>query len=78
MVTIAYSPAFRRKIKKIRDSKTNERLKHQIIKIVNNPQNRKANEVLQEKYTGSLHPPVPVVILLRCTGEPPGIFLPVS
>lgn len=41
MVTVAYSPAFRRNIKKIRDSKTKERLKHQIIRIVNNPEKGK-------------------------------------
>jgi len=37
MVTVAYSPSFEKTIRKIRDERTKERLKTQIIKIVDDP-----------------------------------------
>jgi mRNA-degrading endonuclease RelE of RelBE toxin-antitoxin system len=37
MVTVAYTKGFEETMKKIRDHGTKERLKRQIIKIVNNP-----------------------------------------
>jgi mRNA-degrading endonuclease RelE of RelBE toxin-antitoxin system len=37
MVTVAYGPHFEKTIRKIRDHEIKERVKTQIIKIVNNP-----------------------------------------
>ena len=37
MVTVAYSPHFEKTIRKIRDHELKERVKTQIVKIVNNP-----------------------------------------
>ncbi len=38
MVTIAYRVLFEKTIKKIRDARTKERVKQQIIRIVDNPE----------------------------------------
>ncbi len=37
MVTVAYSPTFKKTVSKIRDNRVKERLKVQIQKVVNNP-----------------------------------------
>ena len=37
MVTVAYGPHFEKTIRKIRDHELKERVKTQIVKIVNNP-----------------------------------------
>ena len=37
MVTVAYSTRFEKTIKKIKDAQLRERIKMQIVKIVNNP-----------------------------------------
>lgn len=37
MVTVAYSPSFERTIRKIKDNQTKDRIKVQIIRIVNDP-----------------------------------------
>ena len=37
MVTVAYGPHFEKTIRKIRDHDLKERVKTQIVKIVNNP-----------------------------------------
>jgi mRNA-degrading endonuclease RelE of RelBE toxin-antitoxin system len=37
MVTVAYGPHFEKTIRKIRDHEIKERVKTQIVKIVNNP-----------------------------------------
>lgn len=37
MVTVAYSPAFEKTIRTIRDHRTKERLKSQILKIIHDP-----------------------------------------
>jgi len=38
MVTVLYSPTFEKTIRKMKDGRTKERLKAQIIKIVRNPE----------------------------------------
>ncbi|OQA56063.1 MAG: Plasmid stabilization system protein [Euryarchaeota archaeon ADurb.Bin294] len=38
MVTVAYSVLFEKTIKKIRDARTKERVKQQIIRVVDNPE----------------------------------------
>jgi len=38
MVTVAYSTRFEKTIKKIKDARLRERIKTQIVKIVNNPE----------------------------------------
>ena len=56
MVTVAYSPSFEKTIRKIRDERTKERLKTQIIKIVEAPEIGKPMRY-SRKGTRELHIP---------------------
>jgi len=56
MVTVAYSIHFERCVRKIRDNSQKERVKAQIIRIVQDPEDRKIEKPMrwsQEKYGGS-------------------------
>ena len=56
MVTVAYSPSFERTIRKIKDDQTKDRIKVQIIRIVNDPDIGKPMRY-SRKHTREVHIP---------------------
>ena len=57
MVTVAYGPHFEKTIRKIRDHELKERVKTQIVKIVNNPSIGKPKRYSKKKTREVYIPP---------------------
>lgn len=64
MVTVAYSTRFEKEVRKIRDTLQKERIKAQIIRIVQDPWDRKTNALGPEKYEEGVRAAIPALVLL--------------
>jgi hypothetical protein len=62
MVTVAYDPHGEKNIRKIEDHELKERIKTQIVKIVNKSLSRKTPEVQPKAGRGSVYPSVQVIL----------------
>jgi len=75
MVTVAYGPQFEKTIRKIRDYELKERVKTEIVKIVNNPSILKTPALQPKANKGSVYPPVQVVLSVQQTYRYPCLSL---